>query len=100
MRITLSPLASNDLLCGADLDEFNAGSRNGKAIVAKAFDVEFDSFLDELEDFVACFRNGHTTWKVRDMCAETGFALFNNDGVFHRVILFQTGLFENTVQRP
>ena len=32
------------------------------------------------------------------MCPETGFALFNYDRVFHRVILFQTGLFENAVQ--
>jgi hypothetical protein len=33
------------------------------------------------------------------VCPETGFALFDNYSVFHRVILFQTGLFENTVQR-
>jgi hypothetical protein len=29
---------------------------------------------------------------------ETGFALFNDDCVFHEVILFQSGLLENTVQ--
>jgi hypothetical protein len=31
---------------------------------------------------------------------ETGFALFDHDGVFHKVILFQTGLFENVVKCP
>lgn len=97
----LIPLASNDLLCGADFDEFNAGrgSRNGKAVFAEAFDVEFNSFLDELEDFVSCFRNCHTTRKIRDMCAKTRWALFDYDGVFHNEILFQTGLFENGVKR-
>ena len=34
------------------------------------------------------------------MCPEAGFALFDYDGVFHSDILFQPGLFENTVKRP
>jgi hypothetical protein len=100
MRKPLPPLASNDLLCGADFDEFNAGrgSRNRKTVFAKAFDMEFNSFLDKFQDFVASFPNCHTTRQVGNMCAKTGFALLDNDGVFHSVILFQPGLFENAVQ--
>ena len=33
------------------------------------------------------------------MRAKTGFALFDDDRVFHTEILFQTGLFENGVKR-
>ena len=61
--------------------------------------MEFNSFLDELADFVACFCNRHTTRKIRHMCAKTVFTLFDYDGVFHNQILFQTGLFENGVER-
>ena len=53
----------------------------------------------ELEDFVACFRNRHTTRKIGNVCAKTGFALFDNNRVFHNEILFQTSLFENGVKR-
>jgi hypothetical protein len=90
------------LLCGANLDEFNAGrgSRNRKTIFSKAFDVELNSFLDEFEDFVASFRDRHTTRQIRNMRPEAGFTLFDYDCVFHKVILFQTGLFENAVERP
>jgi hypothetical protein len=60
---TLSPLAPN-LLCGSYLDEFNAGrgSGNRKTVLAETFDVKLNSLLDELEDFVASFRDRHTTW--------------------------------------
>lgn len=61
--------------------------------------MEFNGLLDEFQDLVASFRNCHTARQIRNMCAKTGFALFNDDRVFHMVILFQTGLFENTVQR-
>jgi hypothetical protein len=102
LRNTLPPLASNDLLCGADFDKFDAGCRGGnrKAIFAETFDVKLNSFLDELEDFIASFRDRHTTRQIRHMCPETGFALFYHDGIFHSDILFQSGLFENTVKRP
>jgi hypothetical protein len=62
--------------------------------------VEFNSFLDKFQNFITSFRNRNTAGKIGDVCAKTGFALFNNDGVFHGVILFQSCLFENTVQRP
>jgi hypothetical protein len=91
-----------DLLCGADLNEFNArrGRRNGKPVLAKPFDVKLNGLFDEFEDFVASFCHCHTTRQVRNMCAKTGFALFDDDGVFHNVILFQTRLFENAVKCP
>ena len=61
--------------------------------------MEFDGFLYELEDFVACLRNRYTARKIGNVCAKTGFALFDNNCVFHTEILFQTGLFENGVKR-
>ena len=32
------------------------------------------------------------------MCPKTGFSLFDHDGIFHMMILFQTGLFENAIK--
>ena len=73
------------LLCGAYFDEFYGGrrSRNRKAVFAKTFDVELNGFLDEFENFVTGVRNCHTTRQVGNMRTKTGFALFNDDSVFH-----------------
>jgi len=101
MRNTLPPFRFNDVLCGAYFDELNAGRRrrNGKAVFAQTFDVKLNGFLYECENFVTGFRNRHTTRQVGNMRPETGFTLFDHDCVFHNVILFQTGLFENGVKR-
>lgn len=44
-------------LRSTDFDEFNArrGMRNGKTVLAEAFNVEFYGFLDEFKDFIASF---------------------------------------------
>ena len=61
--------------------------------------MEFNSFLDEFENLSARFCRCHAARQIGDVCAKTGFALFDDDGVFHNEILFQTGLFENGVER-
>jgi|GraSoiStandDraft_4_1057263.scaffolds.fasta_scaffold2312220_1 hypothetical protein len=61
--------------------------------------MKLNGFLNEPEYFVASFRDCHAPWQVRDVRAKTAFALFDDDGVFHTEILFQTGLFENGVKR-
>lgn len=61
--------------------------------------MKFDGFLDEFQDLVPSFRDCDATWQIRNVRAETGFALFHDDRVFHKGILFQTGLFENAVKR-
>jgi hypothetical protein len=97
----VKPNTVKRLLCGAYLDELHAGRRigNRKAVRAKTFNVKLDSFLDEFENLITGFRDGHTAWQVGNMRPETGFTLLDHDSVFHSLILFQTCLFENRVER-
>lgn len=55
------------------------------SVLAKTFDVQFDSLSNEFKSFVFRFGDGHTSGKVGNICAHRRFALFEDDDVFHAV---------------
>ena len=70
---------------GRYVDELYARRRfrNGLSILSQAFDVEFNRFLNELDDGFTAFGGGHAAGQVRHIGAEPGVAFLDHHCVTH-----------------
>ena len=60
--------------------------------------VKLYCLLNKLNYFGSCFTDGNTPWKIGNISTKTFGTFFNDDSVFHCLILLQTGLFLNAFQ--
>ena len=102
MQKALPPLRSNDSLCGADINELDAGGGcgYGLTVLSQSFDVKLNGFLNKFQSLVSSFRHGDTTWQIRNMRPKTSFALFNHDGIFHIHTYFKPACFRMLFRVP
>lgn len=63
---------------------------DGQPVFAKSLHVQSDRLLNQLFHFFTAIRDGDAPWKVWHARAETGGALFDEDGVGHRVLPLQS----------
>lgn len=68
-------------------------------MLLKALKMQFDGFLNELNNFCSRFTNGNTSRKVWYLSTKTFWALFYDNCVFHMSILLKSGLFQNIFKR-
>src|SRR5207248_8251879 len=68
-----------------DVDELDRGGgrRYRLARVLEPFDMKLDGLLYEAYYFLASRASGHAARQVRDVCAEAGFARFNDYCIAH-----------------
>lgn len=56
---------------------------NLQTVLAHAFDMELDGFLDEAFHLCSCGSDRNTTGKIGYVCAETRRAALNDDKILH-----------------
>jgi hypothetical protein len=59
------------------------GFRDGLPVLSHASNVESDCLADQLRGLGERRSRRHAAGKIRDVCAVTGFGLFEKNGVFH-----------------
>ena len=64
----------------------------------KTLKVKLNCLPNKLECFGSCFPNSNTPGKIGNISTKTIWAFFNDDGVFHLLILLQPSLFLNAFQ--
>jgi len=86
---------------GGDLDILDAAGRrrNGEPFFSQTFDMKRDRPANFALDFGHSRARRHASRKIRNICREIAFSLFDDDCVTHATSLRKTGLPEDALDR-
>jgi hypothetical protein len=100
LNAPLEAVSWNDGL-GVNFNELAVGVwlRHRSALVLDVLKMKFDSFLNQLQYFFLGFPYGNASGEIGNIRPETFWTFLNHHQVAHNNLLFQTRLFQSTVER-